>query len=368
MTAAARLFTYIGPSILRTSQNAPKVPQLKLNKLLSPPSLRFHRCSYSAVATLESDDASAHLWPEWVSFIDRLKTKGYIQDASGVYSDMKVVKEACLSFARDRFDIFKSLSTEDMKAVVENGCPNLLRKAVNSAKRLRAHLQLSEGDVCGSCSLRDSCDKAYVMLNDSEGAPRTVDVVRLLLLYALDPLIISGEKNSLDGDLIQTSSRRLLTQLIELDETPIDPELPKPASVVLQPKPSGNENSNKPEMKPGDWVCTGCNFMNFARNVRCRQCDMAKPNNVSSNYSQPAMKKGDWNCPRCSFMNFSRNRHCVNCHDQPRPPRQLRPGDWECPKCDYVNFSYNDICKKCRCGRPRESASRYDEHSWNRPY
>lgn len=31
---------------------------------------------------------------------------------------------------------------------MEDGCPNLSRKAVNSAKRLRAHVQLDEGDVC----------------------------------------------------------------------------------------------------------------------------------------------------------------------------------------------------------------------------
>lgn len=37
---------------------------------------------------------------------------------------------------------------EDMQNLVGKGCPNLFRKAVNSAKRLRAHLRLDEGDVC----------------------------------------------------------------------------------------------------------------------------------------------------------------------------------------------------------------------------
>lgn len=32
--------------------------------------------------------------------------------------------------------------------VVEGGCPNLLRKSVNSGKRLRAYVRLDEGDVC----------------------------------------------------------------------------------------------------------------------------------------------------------------------------------------------------------------------------
>lgn len=44
--------------------------------------------------------------------------------------------------------LIRLLSSEDIQAVVEGGCPNLLRKAVNSAKRLRAHLRLEEGDVC----------------------------------------------------------------------------------------------------------------------------------------------------------------------------------------------------------------------------
>lgn len=37
---------------------------------------------------------------------------------------------------------------KDIEMVVEGGCPNLLRKAVNSAKRLRAYVRLDEGEVC----------------------------------------------------------------------------------------------------------------------------------------------------------------------------------------------------------------------------
>lgn len=42
----------------------------------------------------------------------------------------------------------RSLSTKDIEVIVGGGCPNLLRKAVNSAKRLRAYVRLDEGDVC----------------------------------------------------------------------------------------------------------------------------------------------------------------------------------------------------------------------------
>lgn len=41
----------------------------------------------------------------------------------------------------------RSMSRQEIQAVVDKGCPNILRKAVNSSKRLRAYLQLDEGDV-----------------------------------------------------------------------------------------------------------------------------------------------------------------------------------------------------------------------------
>lgn len=42
---------------------------------------------------------------------------------------------------------FRLLPTSDIQAIVEQGCPSVFRKPVNSAKRLRAHLQIDEGDV-----------------------------------------------------------------------------------------------------------------------------------------------------------------------------------------------------------------------------
>ncbi|KAL8480442.1 hypothetical protein ACS0TY_026573 [Phlomoides rotata] len=60
---------------------------------------------------------------------------------------MKFLKDPSLSFARDRFDIFRSLSLQDIQKIIEKSCHSLLRKAVNSAKRLRAHLELDEGKV-----------------------------------------------------------------------------------------------------------------------------------------------------------------------------------------------------------------------------
>lgn len=389
--------------------------------------LRFPRYSSSAaVDTLVADSAETplshrqlpHPWPEWVTFVDGLKTKGYFtesppeaKDESGaenVYKEMNLIKGACVSFARDRYDVFKSLSTEDIQTVVGSGCPNLLRKAVNSAKRLRAYVRLDEGDVCSTCTLRGSCDRAYVISKEDEAA-RTVDIVRILLYHALDPLVISGGERPAGRDIIESAARKLLSELIALSESPPDPVLPKPAFKGLKQEGGSakfmdyklsqdvemkradwmcpkcnfmnfarnvqclkcNEVGPKRvgagdvEMKRGDWICSECNFMNFSRNIRCLKCIAEGPKRVSPDEAE--MKKGDWSCPECGFKNFASNRKCLRC-PEPRPKRELKPGDWECLSCGFHNFSRNTVCRKCNCNRPKETAaSEYEEQLWRRP-
>lgn len=55
----------------------------------------------------------------------------------------------------------RSLSRKDIQIIVERGCPNLFRKAVNSAKRLRAYVQLDEGDVSSSVFLSSTCHLSF---------------------------------------------------------------------------------------------------------------------------------------------------------------------------------------------------------------
>lgn len=99
------------------------------------------------------------------------------------------------------------------------------------------------------------------MLSESEDGARTVDVVRILLFYALDPLVIFGESKPPGSELVESSARKLLLELVEFGETPPDPDLPKPASITAPKKKqsldlSDNKSSKNIEMKPGDWVCT----------------------------------------------------------------------------------------------------------------
>ncbi|KAK6925301.1 hypothetical protein RJ641_009627, partial [Dillenia turbinata] len=314
----------------------------------SSPPLNFRLCasysfsSSSAAAvdsTIDEGDSELHPWPEWVSFIDRLRSKGYFlpstctalepSESSLEYKDVNLLKDPCLSFARDRFDFFKSLSTKDVQNVVEGGCPNLLKKAVNSAKRLRAHLRLDEGDVCSACNLRGSCDRAYVILQDTEVAARTVDLVRILLYYALDPLVISGGEKPPGRDIVEASARKLLSELNQLSETSPDPEFQQPvAKGAREVKKSLNVKPDKArqkvKMKRGDWVCPNCNCMNYAKNEQCYRCKEERPKRVAV-ASTAEMQKGDWIC-----------QACLKCKAEGPDkvefnPVTMKKGDWNCP-------------------------------------
>jgi len=218
--------------------------------------------------------------------------------------------------------------------------------------------------ACGVCKFCESCDRAYLVPKAEEGV-RTVNVVRILLEYAMDTKNLSGE-NSV-SESVQESARKLLSKLIILSDTAIDPSVPKPvfqtsskqqSSTKLSDKSKGAQGSVRKgrettaaEMKMGDWLCTNCNFLNFARNRHCLECKADGPKKVAAATTE--MKMGDWICTQCHFMNFARNKICFKC-EEPRPKRQLNPGEWECPSCDYVNFRHNRICKKCSQDRPED--------------
>ncbi|KAG8062294.1 hypothetical protein GUJ93_ZPchr0003g18302 [Zizania palustris] len=284
-----------------------------------------------------------------------------------------------MKFGRERYDLISSLPKQDIQAIVVCGCPNIFRKPVNSAKRLREFVQVDEGDACSACKLRGSCDKAYVIPKAEEGA-RTVDVVRILLSYAIDPTSLSGE-NSVNGG-VQESARKLISELTVLSDSAIDPSLPKPVFQTSSKQESLTGNSDKgtrsgaksrvsagkdkqtsaTEMRMGDWLCPNCNFLNFARNRHCLECKADGPKKIEASTTE--MKMGDWICPQCHFMNFARNKMCFKCEES-RPKRQLNPGEWECPSCNFVNFRRNKVCLKCNHEGP-ENNTQDNQVGYNR--
>ncbi|KAF8378609.1 hypothetical protein HHK36_029957 [Tetracentron sinense] len=368
----------ISNTLLRNPSFSPTLLSFLLNKTHHSPSIQFHSHSSSVAIDDLTDEVEidSHPWPEWVTFIDRLKNNGYFNgssspvEAGGVVNaavtttipkDLNSLRNACLRFARDRFDILKSLSMKEIQTVVECGCPSLFHKAVNSAKRLRVFVRLDEGDVCSACNLRGSCDRSYVILKEPEAGARTVDIVRILLMYALDPLVLSGGEKPHGRENVEASARKLFSELIELSDTSPDLALPKPATKPPCRKEQSEsvmdqDQYQNVEMKRGDWMCSKCNFMNFARNIQCLQCKEEGPKRVG--VDDVEMKKGDWNCPQCNFMNFARNIQCLQCKEE-GPKRvgfdnvEMKEGDWNCPQCNFMNFARNIRCLQCKEEGPK---------------
>lgn len=125
--SSAFKFVNFGTSLfLRTTTNG---HPHKIISFKPFPSLQFHlNCSSStaAAAAATTDDdimetlnslqqenkQKQHPWPEWVTFVDKLKSRGYFMETSGgediiAYTDMNQLKDGCLSFARDRYDALK---------------------------------------------------------------------------------------------------------------------------------------------------------------------------------------------------------------------------------------------------------------------
>ncbi|XP_024965321.1 uncharacterized protein LOC112505658 isoform X2 [Cynara cardunculus var. scolymus] len=288
-----------------------------------------------------------HPWPEWIELMERLVQQNYFdcrrKDEGKVISDSgfgdvdagdgimaeileegfdftrdwKTVQTAGLNFGKDRFDILRSLSRQDIQLLVGYGCPSADKKVVFSAKLLRKHVHLDEGDVCSSCSLRSSCERAYLITNKEDEA-RTIDIMRVLMTYGFDPINGSVVNDSLlKKKPVKTAVRKLLHEVVKLSGIPIDPNLPPP--IIKRPPPKVKQTPPPPKKRVGR--------------------------------DDVEMKKGDWLCPKCDFMNFAKNTVCLQC-DAKRPKRQLLPGEWECPECKFLNYRRNMACFECECKRP----------------
>ncbi|CAN8244730.1 unnamed protein product [Cochlearia groenlandica] len=290
-----------------------------------------------------------HPWPEWMELMERLVKQNYFdhrrqrggddedemvrslgmdvttpsvglgeeKDGVALFHDFRAVQNACINFGKDRFDILRSLSRNDIQILVGHGCPATDRKVVFSGKLLRKRVHLDEGDVCSSCSLRNSCEKAFLLTNKEDEA-RTVDIMRILFTYGFDPL--SGtvaNKNLLKKKSVKTVVRKLLHEVVKLSSVQIDPNLTPP--VIKKAPPKVKQPPPPPKRRVGR--------------------------------DDVEMKKGDWLCPKCDFMNFAKNTICLQC-DAKRPKRQLLPGEWECPECNFLNYRRNMTCFHCDCKRP----------------
>ncbi|KAK6781865.1 hypothetical protein RDI58_019661 [Solanum bulbocastanum] len=303
------------------------------------------------------------LWPEWVNLMDKLLKIGYFEGFGNLFGnsqwDANLIRTTCLNFARDRFDLIRYLSPQDIGVLANCGCPSMDRKVVNSGKRLRVLLGIEEGNVCSFCILRGSCERAYVVPREEQGG-RTVDVMRLLLTYGLNPITGAVENKPSLNKKVEESARKLLKEIVNFSSEELFCETKKSTNPWNPSVQGDNQEEGQINVlrKHGDWVCPKCNFLNFSRNAKCLRCNglnHERLNKLRQEQDHLPLKKGDWICSKCHFMNFAKNTRCLQCTEKP-PKRLLNPGEWECESCNYINFKRNTVCLKCDHRRPKASS------------
>ncbi|KAF8395544.1 hypothetical protein HHK36_019492 [Tetracentron sinense] len=275
----------------------------------------------------------SHPWPEWLNLVENLRASGYFdrlsssldvdEDAFLVIEDLPDefirAANACLLFARHRSDLLGMLSREDIEIVVENGSPFLFKNAADSTRRMRSFLGSSGSNLLIAIRHKEhllvlAALKSAVKFQVLERV-HTVDLMRFLLSYACNPSLALDRNNLHNRELVESSVRNLLSKLAEISRT----------------VPESDLSGSMPKQFP---VRNGQSLRPLHQNI--------------------AMKRGDWICPKCSFMNFAKNMKCLEC-DEARPKKQLAGGEWECPQCDFYNYGRNIACLRCDCKRPGEA-------------
>ncbi|XP_038904067.1 zinc finger protein VAR3, chloroplastic [Benincasa hispida] len=248
---------------------------------------------------LFSPDSST--WREWSQFLGSLNAGGYFgRWDSGIelVADQKLPAEfvnaanACFAFSIEREHLLGLLPRRDIEVLVESVSPCLFRDGDASLRKMKLFLR-------GDGTQVSDHDKA-----------RTIDLFKFILSYARNPTV-SSESNLYSRDMVESSMRNLLREICKLCFSNPDPK----------PLEMANQFSDKYGQSRGLYG------------------------------PKIEMKRGDWICPRCSFMNFARNVKCLEC-DEARPKRQLIGGEWECPQCDFLNYGRNTVCLRCDCKRP----------------
>ncbi|GFP91091.1 zinc finger protein var3 chloroplastic [Phtheirospermum japonicum] len=289
--APRRLLTLSSPSQTKT-----KTPILQVINC-------FHSQSTNTTHAVQSSAAQHqqnHPWPEWTNFLHFLSNDQGLsapedhrippEDAFVLYEELSDdfvrAAAACIAFARARPNLLGLLSRRDIEAVVSNGTPFLFKSALDTARRMRAFL---------------GTDGNYVSELDKAN---TIDLMKYILSYVSNPTVSSERKGLYSRELVDSSVRNLLHEMGTVTSgAPTGYNMPVSRQ---SPKPFGQNI----EMKRGDWICQKCDFMNFAKNVKCLECE------------------------------------------EPRPKRQLIGGEWECPQCNFFNYGRNLVCLRCDCRRP----------------
>ncbi|KAH7296965.1 hypothetical protein KP509_26G046600 [Ceratopteris richardii] len=281
-----------------------------------------------------------HPWPEWIEFLTDLHEKGYFEGCSEevdegkhLFQTYSAVKHATHAFGRTHAETFNCLNRKDLRVLANFGCPDVERKASNASKRLRAHFRIPEGDVCKQCRFKMTCPRAF-LAPEANLRTNTLDITRIITAFATNVWADADSPISYPAE-VGTSVCNLLKEFLTFKVLPIklaEDNVTTERTSLLEPEKGARKkviSSSPVEMKDGDWVCPNCEYLNFNRNRRCKECNVFRPQQMQNAYI------GDWHCPECRYLNFSKNRYCRSCNVE-RPTKMKWMGgerlpDDECP-------------------------------------
>jgi len=134
---------------------------------------------------------------------------------------------------------------------------------------------------------------------------------------------------------------------------------------------------------PGDWYCPGCSDLQFARNLKCRNCGMEKPMPqnleslpaatkeevehyiMSNSVQEPASSRLRELPPHVQAvvvaaggLGGARDSTAVllarigKAKKGELQPEQKKAGDWDCAVCGDHQFARNAVCRTCKNPNP----------------
>ncbi|KAG0491793.1 hypothetical protein HPP92_004826 [Vanilla planifolia] len=171
----------------------------------------------SVFRPLQERDFPQELSPEAALLLKRLHDEGYLKTEPGHvppdYPSRHLIKSAAEKLGQRHQEIAKWLSGSDLKKIALFGCPNVERKVVFAAKRLRSFFSIQEDIICRGCKLKTTC-KFVNQRVDKVDRVILADVMRLLTLLAFDAI---PQQLSVPLD-VKASVYKLLKEAVNLCE------------------------------------------------------------------------------------------------------------------------------------------------------
>ncbi|CAI9303550.1 unnamed protein product [Lactuca saligna] len=258
---------------------------------------------YNHIPANDYQVSLSHPWPEWHRLLESLSNLGYINWSSNIEDEivaneklsMEFVAAAnsCLAFARDRPLILGWLRREDIELLINDCYPFLFKDAHETERRIRSFLQ-SGGSF----------------------QARPVDLMKCIVSYASNP-IIYPERNIKEATV--SFVRNLLQEMANISCKVGSPE-------QYQEQISRNLGPNI-TMKKGDWICPKCNFMNFARNTKCLECEELRPVDNSRYTKTIERGQNDRNAPSPVTIDSNNSNHLQSKQTQD-PDKEEKVETW----------------------------------------